>query len=345
MPRSPPSVPPRPPAEEVPATGEPPPEIVSTPEIQNWLASIQQYLEDICGTVSESKLNTDQKLRICNTSRKVMGGVSQMAVQYQSLKQKYISAQTSIQILNSRKSISTQIDDLKECILSAPKISQPTISFADTVKKNLVQSVSTSKVAIYPANKEQSSEETKKLVQTIIKPDALKLHIRGMRKTKSGGIIISTEGKEDLQKIKQSEQLKTSGLKIEDTLKRRPKIILLGVPANTPEKELFECIFEQNIVDNHPHVDREDFFSSLKLSHKSGKKDTLYCNYIIELSPEFRKLLIQKERIYINWTSCPVNIHRRSAETRSPLVDTVAPPDTLSKSVPKHRTHRNVLHA
>ncbi|XP_028163725.1 uncharacterized protein LOC114355216 isoform X2 [Ostrinia furnacalis] len=288
-------------------------EVVSTEEIQKWISSIEKCLNDICYTSGEGKLNTEQKLRISNTSRNVLGGVSQLAVQYQSLKQKYISAQSMIKTLIDQKESSTalgdQIEDLKVSIRSTPKVEQPNVSFADvlrTSKSSIVRPPSTSNIAIYPASKDKTSEETKKLIQTIIKPEELKLHIRGMRKTRGGGIIISAEGKDDLEKLKKSELLKTSGLNVEETTKRRPKVILLGVPTNTSEKDVFECLYEQNISGKYQHIDRNKFLSSIKLSHKTGKKDGPYCNYVLELTSELRKIFIDQERAYINWTSCPV---------------------------------------
>lgn len=288
-------------------------EAVSTAEIEKWLSSIEQCLNDICIISSEGKLNSDQKLKISSLSRSVMGGVSQLAVQYQALKQKYISSQIIIQNHNDQKGISVQIEDkiedLKECIRSAPKTPAQNTSFADVVKKghnSIVRPPSTSSIIVYPTNKEKSSEDLKKLIQTLIKPEELKLHIRGMRKTKDGGVIISAEGKDDIEKLKQSEQLKNSGLKLEDKIKRRPKIILLGVPTSTPEKEVLECLYEQNISDKYPHVLRDNFLSSIKLSHKSGRRDSSHCNFILELPADIRNMIIQQERVFINWTSCPV---------------------------------------
>lgn len=310
--RSPPPTRPEPEPARTPTTSTPtaPPctEVVSTPEIQKWLCRIEQYLNDICTVSCEGKLNTDQKLKISNTCRSIIGGVSQLAVQYQSVKQKLIAAHTQIETLASEKEIGDQIKDLKSSMLSS-KITSPIESFANIVRKgqkSIVCPPSTASIAIYPDNKERPSVETKKIVQDIIKPDKLKLHIRGVWNTKNGGVIISSERKDDLDKLKNSELLKTSGLKIEDTTRRRPRIILLGVPSDIPEKDVFDCLYEQNIADKQANFERAKFLNSFRLSHKSGKKDSSHCNYIIEVTAELRKILIQQNRVYINWTSCPV---------------------------------------
>lgn len=284
-------------------------EAASTAEIQKWLSSIEQCLGDICTISSEGKLNSDQKLKISNISRNIIGGISQMAVQYQSLKQKYISSLNMIKTLTDQNDISDQLRDLKQYLKSAPKPSEPNQSYAAVVKTSAnipILPSSTSSLAIYPTEKDKTSEDTKKLVQNIIKPDELKLHVRALRKTKNGGVIISTDRKDDLEKLKKSQLLKTSGLKLEETAKRKPRIILLGVPSNITDKEVFECLYEQNIVDNHPSTTRDTFLNSVKLSHKSGKKEAPTCNFIVEVTADLRRALIQQQRVFINWTSCPV---------------------------------------
>ncbi|XP_063538615.1 uncharacterized protein LOC134747870 [Cydia strobilella] len=239
------------------------PETVSTAEIQGWLTQIEMRLNEICTISGEGKLNTDQKLRISNLTKSVMGGVSQLAVQYQSAKMNYLLCHSQVKTLTQQRDYSTQLHELKQYLQEAPKTIEVTQSFADMVrtgKTSTVVPTKTSSIAIYPADKEKSSEDTKKLVQNLIKPEALKLHVRGMRKTKNGGVIISTDRKDDLEKLKASQQLQQSGLKLEDTAKRRPKIILLGIPTNMPEKDVFDCIFEQNILDPQPNFSRDVFY-------------------------------------------------------------------------------------
>lgn len=134
----------------------------------------------------------------------------------------------------------------------------------------------------------------------------MKLKVRSVHKTKNGGVIISTENKEDINKLKQTVQLSISGLTVDEPLKRRPRIIVLGVPTNMDKNEVFSCIFEQNLTDKLPTMTRDTFLSTIKLSHKSGKKDAPTCNFIIEVSATIRKALISQSRVFINWTSCPV---------------------------------------
>ncbi|KAJ8731623.1 hypothetical protein PYW07_004787 [Mythimna separata] len=163
-----------------------------------------------------------------------------------------------------------------------------------------------SSVAIYPRDNTKTSDETKNIVQKIVCPSEMKLKVRGVRKIGKGGLIISTETKEDLDKLKKTVQLASSGLTIDDPQKRKPRIIVLGVPASLAENEVFNCIYDQNLTDKLPTMTKEAFLTSIKLSHKSGRKDAENCNYIIEVPASIRKALIVQDRLFVNWTSCPV---------------------------------------
>lgn len=301
-----------PPPSPAPAPSQPmedPPEVVSTPELQTWMVTIEQCLNEVCAISSEGKLNSDQKIKIHNLCRKVNNGTSHMAVLYQSLKQKAIQAHTTIKALKENQDLSQRLQDLKHSIEESSNPLTGAVSFADMVKKstnNFIQPNNFKSLAIYPTDKMKSSEETKNLVQKIIRPEQMKLHVRGLRKTRNGGVIISTDTKDDIEKLRQSKQLTTSGLTMDEPLKRKPRIVLIGVPASMPETEVFNCIYQQNLADKLQNTTLETFLASIKLSHKSGKRDAETCNYIIEVPAHIRKALIAKDRVFINWSSCPV---------------------------------------
>lgn len=290
-------------------------EVVSTAEIQNWMGSIDQHLGEVCAIASEGKLNSDQKLKITNLCRKVGHGVSQLAVQYQSLKQNALRTHNSLKIMTEERDCVT---DLKECVMEmnrtfkescAKRQETAASSFADMVKKgsnNFVRPNTFSSVAIYPTDSSKTSDETKNIVQKIICPGEMKLKVRGVRKIGKGGLIISTETKEDLDKLRQSVQTASSGLTVDEPKKRKPRIIVIGVPASMAENEVYKSIYDQNLAEKLPTISRDTFLSMIKLSHKSGRKDVENCNYILEVPAIIRKALITQERLFINWTSCPV---------------------------------------
>ncbi|KAF9796383.1 hypothetical protein SFRURICE_007066 [Spodoptera frugiperda] len=272
---------------------------------EKWMGAIETILSEVCTIVSEGKMNNDQKLRVTNLCRKVSHGTSQLAVQYQSLKQKTLQAHVTIQHLQGRQDIADSIKEIKKAVETDRNTGS--ISYANVVKKgeNLVRPANFQSIAIYPADKTQSSDDTKTLVQKIISPEELKLRVRGMKKIRNGGVIISADSKGDIEKLKASEKLVSSGLKVEEPSKRRPRIAVIGVPVALTEKEVLDCIFEQNLSEKLANTSRESFLEEIKVSHKSGKKDRPTCNYILEVPASIRKMLIIQGRIFINWTSCP----------------------------------------
>ncbi|XP_050561561.1 uncharacterized protein LOC126912615 [Spodoptera frugiperda] len=318
--RSPPPTPNQPepvqPIEQIPPqapavlAGELPPEVVSTPDIQKWIGSIDAVLAEVCTIVSEGKMNNDQKQRVSALCRNVLKGTSQMAVEYQALKQKTIQAHHTVLHLKEQLDLAESIKVIKNTIIDKLSPSDITSSsYANIVKKSsetLIRPANLSSVAIYPCDKTRTSEDTKSLVQKIISPEELKLHVRGLKKVRNGGVLIRTENKGDIEKLRNSTKLMSSGLTVEETPKRRPRIAVVGVPVALTEREVFDCIYEQNLSEKLANSTRESFLATVKLSHKSGKKGLPTCNYILEVSAAVRKVLINQGRIFINWTSCPV---------------------------------------
>ncbi|CAG9791288.1 unnamed protein product [Diatraea saccharalis] len=142
----------------------------------------------------------------------------------------------------------------------------------------------------------KSNEETKVLLQNIIRPDQQNKHVRGLRKTRNGGVIIGTYAKEDIEKLKQSaKKLKISGFAIGELHKCKPRLMVIGAPSSMQETEVFNIIFHQNLADENPGMTVDTFLISIALSHKSGKKDAETCNYVIKVPAQIRKALITKD--------------------------------------------------
>ncbi|XP_028164417.1 uncharacterized protein LOC114355663 [Ostrinia furnacalis] len=271
------------------------PVVISTSDLQGWMSAIEQHLNEVCHIASEGKLNSDQKLRINNICRKVGHGVAQMAVKYQSLKQKAIETHSAIQQLKKERDLTDCLLEMKQSVEACTKHQPASTSFADMVKKgsnNFIRPNPFSSVAIFPNDASKTSDDTKTLVQNIICPEEMKLKVRSVRKTRNGGVIISTETKQDMEKLKSSVNLVNSGLTVDETNKRKPRIIIIGVPCSMAEADVLKCIYEQNLADKLPTMSRDTFLTSIKLSHKSGRKNfSLYSSKPLQLSELFPPLL------------------------------------------------------
>lgn len=284
--------------------------VLHTHQLNKWLKGIERCLDEICRIANEGKLNKEQAIRINSICRNVDNSTTELAVEYQSLKEKTRLNHAALNFVREKLDLHQQIQDLKQSINESCKPVAGPVSFSDMVKKGTneyIQPSSEKLVAIYPPDKSTSSEETRTLVQQIIRPAEMNLHVRGLRKTKNGGVIISTNSKEDIEKLKQSPQLTSSGLTVDEPNKRNPRIVVIGVPTSMQETDVFQYIYQQNLADQHQgDLTLDSFMASIKLSHKSGRKDAESCNYIIEVPARIRKALISKDRLFINWSSCPV---------------------------------------
>lgn len=81
---------------------------------------------------------------------------------------------------------------------------------------------------------------------------------------------------------------------------------VIGVPTSMQEKEVLSYLYKQNLGDVLSDKSLEMFLSSVKLSHKSGRKDAKSCNFIIQVIPTIRNALIPKGSVFINWSSSPI---------------------------------------
>ncbi|KAI5646608.1 hypothetical protein NE865_01542 [Phthorimaea operculella] len=290
--------------------GASPTGLVRTEHVHKWMASIEQHLAEICAITSESKLKVEEKSKIQHYCRKITLETGHILIEYQAAKQKAMTNFVALEASLDREELAECLNNLKDHIKESPQPKQSTPTFADMVIKgssnSLIRTNTLNAVAIYPADKNKTSDETKELVQKLICPETLKLQLRGMRKIKNGGVMISAEKKGDIEKLKETVKSSSSSLTVDEPRKRRPRIIVIGVPTAMAEKEVFECIFKQNLSEKMPTLTLENFLTEVKLSHKSGKKGLESTNYIVEVSAEIRKALIGQNRAYINWSSCPI---------------------------------------
>ena len=90
-------------------------------------------LNEVCAIATDGKLNLEQKLKISNLCRKIGSGTTQMAVLYQSLKQKAIHANSMIDTQKQQCNLTEKMKELKQTIQGSSSIDNA--SFADMVKR------------------------------------------------------------------------------------------------------------------------------------------------------------------------------------------------------------------
>lgn len=204
------------------------------------------------------------------------------------------------------KSVITKMSEIKDACSS--HVIQPTYAEKVKVKSlSVPQSMVKSPrnvVTVYPAEGTliNTSDQTKERVMGSIKPVTEKLKIRNLRKIRNNGVLIETETREDLTLILKSKKLEEAGLKAGLPNKLLPRIIIYDVPRELGVDSLAEAIHSQNA----DSMDRQTFSKEFKLIFKTGNKKKEVVNWVAEVSPCLRKLLISKNRVFVDWRSCNI---------------------------------------
>lgn len=206
-----------------------------------------------------------------------------------------------------KKTIIENIQEIKE---ACSAYASPKLTYAEKVKVKSI-SVPSSAVksprnimTVFPAEGVEidSSEQTKERIMGTIKPEKEKLKIRNVRKIRNNGILIETETKEDLSMLLCNKKLVEAGLKAGLPSKKLPRVIIFDVPRELNEGSLAEAIHLQNV----DIMDKTQFSRDFKLVFKTGDKKKDVVNWVAEVTPDIRKILINKSRVFVGWRSCNI---------------------------------------
>lgn len=205
------------------------------------------------------------------------------------------------------KTVVTNLENIKEAC-SVYAVPKPT--YAEKVK---VKSLSIPQgvvrpprnvVTVFPVEGTSiaNSDQTKERVMGSIKPVTEKLKIRNLRKIRNNGVLIETETREDLELILKSKKLEEAGLKAGLPNKMLPRLIIYDVPRDLSEDSLVEAMHMQNA----DFMNKLQFNKEFKLVFKTGNKKKDVVNWVAEVSPSLRKLLVSKNRVFVGWRSCNI---------------------------------------
>lgn len=66
-------------------------------------------------------------------------------------------------------------------------------------------------------------------------------------------------------------------------------------------------LLTQNLADKE--FSKEDVEKQVRLCYKTGRRDTPTCNWVIEVSPQIRSVLLDEGRFYLDFAACKVVDH------------------------------------
>lgn len=264
-----------------------------------------------------------QKLQ--DAIRKIKEGVEDIKMEHAEIKGKYLeSVRVNKDILNWRSSQEEYIkaqteknEELKELAtstlrkvelnLSKMDLSQgPTQSYAGVAKANLahLQAVNqnrpeTRTLLFYPPNekKAQTSEETKNTLRDVIKPAEQGIKIARVSNIRNGGVAI------EVQRDQARDVISRVGgtLQSREPAKRLPKFKIFDIPNGKSDEDTIAEIKAQNF----PEMGKEDFVRQFRLIHKVGPRNQPTCHWVVEVSTNLRKGLLELGgRLYLGWSSC-----------------------------------------
>ncbi|KAG8239026.1 hypothetical protein J437_LFUL018663 [Ladona fulva] len=210
---------------------------------------------------------------------------------------------------NEFKKLKEEMKTIGESIKKTPNEEIKT-SYSDVIKGLQRESKTNQEIIIYPekdANME-GIDEVKDAIKETINPAKEEIQVQSFRKIGRKGVLIRTGKEEEIQKIKSNdikERLEAKGLKIGEIKKNNPKIIIFRIDREIKEEELMEEIYNQNLKETT--VTKENFIQNFKFRFYTGGRNADYCNRVYEVSPEIRKIIIDKEKLYMGWSSYWVN--------------------------------------
>ncbi|CAB0020471.1 unnamed protein product [Nesidiocoris tenuis] len=175
-------------------------------------------------------------------------------------------------------------------------------SFAQMVRKEIKRNASSDRTSsIIVSNPNLSPQSTRKEVMKTIDPASQGLKIRGIRNKGNEGVMITTGSPEDTKKIRSCAQLRNAGFSVQETMGENPKLRVHGVQADLAPEEVKTAVFAQNFLGK---MTEECFTASFKPSFKTGKRGLDTVIWVIEVSPEMRRIVLEKQRLYIKWDNC-----------------------------------------
>lgn len=124
-----------------------------------------------------------------------------------------------------------------------------------------------------------------------------------MRTIRNKGVLLNTATAGEQEKLLNAPCFNNSStLKARLPTKRLPRLIFFNVP-----RDLTDVEFLRIALIGVPNIqDIEEAIASCKLSHLAGARTGTTCHRVYEMPATLRKLLVEQEKVFVNWTVCRV---------------------------------------
>jgi len=128
------------------------------------------------------------------------------------------------------------------------------------------------------------------------------------RVTKSAKLALRAATEEQVKALVAHLKIREAGLHAEILGRRRLLVVVYDLPADKPDEEVLDTITSQNFSDlpENNTVRKElspvHTFSTTRTA--KGKR-----HWVCEVSPALRKVLMDRRRLYVDFSSCRVDDH------------------------------------
>ncbi|CAH0404362.1 unnamed protein product [Chilo suppressalis] len=165
-------------------------------------------------------------------------------------------------------------------------------------------------VIFYPADDSlKSSEDTKRTLQSAIKPGSEGIRIQSVRMVGKSRVVVRTANLEAAQNLKAAAP---SSLKAADPKTRLPRIVLRFLRSDISEEVFLDDLQKLNLSDD-PEWSPEKVKESCKVALK--KEVGTKFLYILDCTMPLRDQLIRLGKVYIGWDEAEVSDHVRATST------------------------------
>jgi hypothetical protein len=151
-------------------------------------------------------------------------------------------------------------------------------------------------------NEKEASEKVKESLKKCIAKDQ-SVNVKKAVNVRGGGVLLVLDPAGDKDKILGNKVLNNPNWKVSEPQILKPRIIIYDVPAILTPDELAEDVFNRNVTQTEG---LENFKNQFKPSFKLGPRDREVVHWVVECSPDVRKELINKYRLFVDWHSCRV---------------------------------------
>lgn len=147
-----------------------------------------------------------------------------------------------------------------------------------------------------------TSANVKKTIKSSLNNEQ-SLKIKKAVNVRGGGVLLVIDAAEEVNNVLGDKILKNLNLKVSQSKKVKPKVVIYDVPSELNERDLTLDIYNRNFRN---FIGFENFEKDFKPLFKVGPQNKEQVHWVIECSGKMRNAVIYKERIYIEWASCRV---------------------------------------